>query len=76
MEYYMSSIAKQLYILVDEGGTLMPNFKIYNLIKGIETLEYENLKLEIRTHPDWYYAWCVEKLFLIYGSLEIKVGRK
>ena len=39
-------------------------------------MEYENLKLETRTHSEWYYALCVEKFLLIYGTLEIKVVRK
>ena len=56
MVYHLSYLEEKFYILVDEGGTLAPKFKIYNLIKGVETLEYDNLKLEMRTHSEWYYA--------------------
>ena len=50
--------------------------ELYERMMWIESMEYENLKLEIRTHPDWYYAGCVETFLLLSGSLEIKVVRK
>ena len=34
------------------------------------------MKLEIRTHSDWYYAGCVNNPLLLSGAFEIKFGRK
>ena len=59
MANHMSSLEEQFCILVVEGGTLTPIFKIYKLIKGIENMDYDNLKIEMRTHSEWYYVGCV-----------------
>ena len=75
MSYYISTLEDDFDTLEDEGEKISEKFKREALIKGVTAPEFENLRVDMRTHPEWDYEEFVEKFHLLAAACEAKLGK-